>query len=180
MLIGSSDSAPADVGRLRVTLHHNLFDNVGQRAPRVRYGQVHVYNNYYVIPELAAYSYSWGVGFQPPSPGSGIVAENNFFRTERSLTPERFIAAFAGGRAIVVRDTMQTGAEDHRRIEPLDAYNRARDPDLLRDVGWAPNGLPGLRRHAHGADAAGAARRAAQLVIRGQVMNVTAGVTVMT
>ena len=39
MLIGNSDSAPEDREHLRVTLHHNLFDGVGQRAPRVRYRQ---------------------------------------------------------------------------------------------------------------------------------------------
>ena len=84
MLIGSSDNAPADVGRLRVTLHHNHFENVVQRAPRVRYGQVHVYNNYYVIPDDAVHGYSWGVGVQPLPVASGIFAENNFFRTERT------------------------------------------------------------------------------------------------
>src|SRR5688572_2651617 len=36
MLIGSSDNAPADIGKLRVTLHHNLWAGLGQRAPRVR------------------------------------------------------------------------------------------------------------------------------------------------
>ena len=138
MLIGSSDDAPADVGRLRVTLHHNWFDNVGQRVPRVRYGQVHVYNNYYVIPDDATHNYSWGVGVQPLPLASGIFAENNFFRTERSILPDQFISVFTGGRGIVVMGTMQTGAEDDRPIDPLAAYNASRDPDLLGLVGWEP------------------------------------------
>ncbi len=85
MLIGSSDNAPGDVGRLRVTLHHNLFENIGQRAPRLRYGQLHVYNNYYVVPDPDVHGYSWGVGVQPLPVTSGIFAENNFFRTEMSV-----------------------------------------------------------------------------------------------
>ena len=64
MLIGSSDSAAADRGKLRVTLHHNLFDGIGQRAPRVRFGQVHIFNNYYKIERVPNYGYSWGVGVE--------------------------------------------------------------------------------------------------------------------
>jgi len=30
-----------------VTFHHNRFSNVTERAPRVRFGRVHVFNNYY-------------------------------------------------------------------------------------------------------------------------------------
>ena len=82
MLIGSSDSAPADRGKLRVTLHHNLFDGIGQRAPRVRFGQVHVYNNLYRIEERRATAYSWGVGIE-----SAIYAENNFFQVDRATSP---------------------------------------------------------------------------------------------
>ena len=130
MLIGSSDNAPGDVGRLRVTLHHNHFDNVVQRAPRVRYGQVHVYNNYYVIPDNAVHGYSWGVGFQPVPVTSGIFAENNFFRTERTVIPDQFIAAFAGGRSIFVTGTQQTAVADDVDVDPLTSYNTARDPDL--------------------------------------------------
>ncbi len=50
MLIGSSEGAGADRGKLRVRIHQNLFDKIGQRAPRLRFGQVHVY--------------TWGVGIE--------------------------------------------------------------------------------------------------------------------
>jgi len=74
MLIGSTDTPGVDVGKLRVTVHHNRFDNVLQRAPRVRFGQVDVYNNYYVATS-PNYQYSLGVGVQ-----SAIYAQNNYFR----------------------------------------------------------------------------------------------------
>ena len=79
MLIGSSDSAPADRGKLRVTLHHNLFDDIGQRAPRVRFGQVHVYNNYYDVDDRRL-AYSWGVGVE-----SAIFAEQNVFAAAKDI-----------------------------------------------------------------------------------------------
>jgi pectate lyase len=82
MLIGSSDSTLTDRNKLRVTLHHNLFDGVGQRGPRVRFGQVHVYNNYYRPKHAESYQYSLGVGRE-----SAIYAQNNFFRTDADITP---------------------------------------------------------------------------------------------
>ncbi len=45
-LVGHSDSQTSDTA-LKVTYHHNYFDSTGQRNPRVRFGKVHVYNNYY-------------------------------------------------------------------------------------------------------------------------------------
>src|SRR5688572_20918568 len=102
MLIGSSDSASADRGNLNVTLHHNLFEDLGQRAPRVRFGQVHVYNNYYEIGNADNYVYSWGVGVE-----SAIYAENNFFRVNPStdITPDQFIERL-NGTAIHESDTL--------------------------------------------------------------------------
>jgi pectate lyase len=50
-LIGSSDSAADDLGRLHITFHHNWFDTLcWQRMPSVRYGRLHIYNNYYNCP----------------------------------------------------------------------------------------------------------------------------------
>jgi pectate lyase len=48
-LIGhSDDNASEDNGRLKVTFHHNWWaEQVIERMPRVRFGQVHVFNNYY-------------------------------------------------------------------------------------------------------------------------------------
>ena len=47
-LIGSSNDADDDLGRLHVTFHNNWFGSLcWQRIPSVRYGRVHIYNNYY-------------------------------------------------------------------------------------------------------------------------------------
>ena len=65
ILIGNSDAKTADDGKLNVTLHHNYFHNLVQRAPRVRWGKVHVYNNYYQTDDESGeyrYAYSLGVG----------------------------------------------------------------------------------------------------------------------
>lgn len=132
MLIGSSDSASADRGKLRVTLHHNLFDDLGQRTPRVRFGQVHIYNNYYKIEHNPVFSYSWGVGIE-----SAIYAENNFFKTDHTITPDQFIAYWKG-TAIHESGTYVNGTADKHLVDVLAAYNAAKDPDLLSDVGWVP------------------------------------------
>lgn len=47
-LVGHSSSqnaAALDRGHLNVTFHHNLFVNIDDRAPRVRFGNVHAFNN---------------------------------------------------------------------------------------------------------------------------------------
>lgn len=136
MLIGSSDSAIADRGKLKVTIHHNLFEDLGQRAARVRFGQVHIYNNYYKISNPENYVYSWGVGIE-----SAIYAENNFFwvNPSISITPDQFIARY-NGTAIHETGTLLNAPSQsgHHMIDLLAAYNEANDPDLASDVGWTP------------------------------------------
>jgi len=71
-LVGSADGTPADVGKLKETFHHNWWGNLcGARMPRVRYGQVHVFNNYY---SCSGNSYCVGVGYD-----CQILLEDNYF-----------------------------------------------------------------------------------------------------
>lgn len=45
-LVGASDNATSDRGHLNVTFHHNWYDRVDERIPRMRFGNAHVYNLY--------------------------------------------------------------------------------------------------------------------------------------
>jgi pectate lyase len=133
MLIGSSDNAPNDVGKLRVTLHHNLFEALGQRVPRVRFGQVHVYNNYYKICSTPGYGYSWGVGIE-----SQIFAEENFFLMDTStIAPARILSRF-NGTNIHAAGSLVSIEPRPRDIDLVAEYNAVNDPDLVPTVAWAP------------------------------------------
>jgi pectate lyase len=138
---GSSDNAPLDVGRLRVTLHHNLFEAIGQRAARVRFGQVHVYNNLYRIGNLANYQYSWGVGIQ-----SQIYAENNFFDVDEDVALGGIIerlngtAMFETGTLVDRTLGHDNGIPHGDPVSLLDEYNAVTDPDIVDASGttWIP------------------------------------------
>jgi pectate lyase len=71
MLLGHSDSASTDAGRLRTTIHHNYFDGSTQRHPRVRFGEpIHVYNNYFRANAL------YGAA---STMNGGVLVEGNYF-----------------------------------------------------------------------------------------------------
>lgn len=90
-LIGSSSSATADEGKLRVTFSNNVFRAIQSRAPRVRFGQVHLFNNYYVGSKTAdVYKNSYSVG---PGTNAKILSNANVFEI-----------AGAGGCDSVVRN----------------------------------------------------------------------------
>lgn len=125
MLIGSTDTVGVDVGKLRVTVHHNKFDNVLQRAPRVRFGQVDVYDNYYIATS-PDYQYSLGVGVQ-----SAIYAQNNYFTVK---APVGNVIHYWKGTAITATGSWVNG----RPADLVGAYNAAYDPDLSPDAGWTP------------------------------------------
>lgn len=133
MLIGSSNTVGPDVGRLNVTLHHNLFEDTVQRLPRVRFGKVDVYNNYYVLRNADTFQYAWGVGVQ-----SAIYAENNFFSLGEGIAPDDVIFDW-GGTVITEKGTWARVADGYPGpVNLLDAYNASHDPDLGADAGWTP------------------------------------------
>jgi pectate lyase len=72
-LVGhSDDNASEDTGHLRVTFHHDWWaDNVVERMPRVRFGQVHLFDNLYTA---AGNDYCVGIGN-----GANVLTENNVF-----------------------------------------------------------------------------------------------------
>jgi len=132
MLIGNSDSANGDRGKLRVTLHHNEFEGVVQRAPRVRFGQVHVYNNRYVVPEDSGdYRYSLGVSTE-----SAVYAENNAFTTPSHVEVADLVKSW-NGTALHQTGTLFNGFPVDL-LAIYNAYNSGSERDLTADVGWTP------------------------------------------
>jgi pectate lyase len=67
--VGHSNSQSSDV-QITATFHHNWFEGSSSRHPRVRYGQVHVYNN------LFDGNTTYGVG---SAYGAKVLVEYNYF-----------------------------------------------------------------------------------------------------
>ncbi|HZO63791.1 MAG TPA: hypothetical protein VFB74_02205 [Kribbellaceae bacterium] len=133
MLIGSTNTPGVDVDRLKVTLHHNFIDGLVQRTPRVRFGQVDVYNNYYRIPVADPYEYSWGVGVQ-----SALYVENNYLALGDEVTTDSVVFDW-GGTVMTEKGTwVRAGTPFPRQMSLLEAYNATHDPDIGSDAGWTP------------------------------------------
>ena len=133
MLIGSTNTPGVDVGKLRVTLHHNRFANLGQRVPRVRFGQVDVYNNYYYLTDEDVFQYAWGVGVQ-----SAIYAENNFILRSADIPLDAVVYNW-GGLAMTEKGSLtRIGTGAVVAVNFLEEFNATRDPDIATDAGWTP------------------------------------------
>ncbi|MFF8641222.1 polysaccharide lyase family 1 protein [Streptomyces sp. NPDC015345] len=134
LMIGNSDSAGAtDRGKLRVTLHHNLFRDVVERAPRVRFGKVDAYNNHFVVPR-DGYQYSFGIGAE-----SQLVAQHNAFTLPRGVGAGQILKKWKEAPVTADHNHVNGG-----RVDLIGAHN-ARFPDepLQSGAGWTPH----LRTH---------------------------------
>jgi pectate lyase len=99
-LIGSSDGATGDAGHLKVTFHHDWWaDNVDERMPRVRFGQVHVFDSLYTA---AGNHYCIGLGVD-----ANLLVENNAFIGVR--TPIEGARYASEASAVVARGNVYEG-----------------------------------------------------------------------
>ena len=81
-LLGGSDVAGLvpgyGPGVIDVTFHGNYYQNMIQRMPRVRFGRVHVYNNFYDVNRLSNAEYRLGDAWATGT-AAKLVTENNLF-----------------------------------------------------------------------------------------------------
>lgn len=95
ILIGHSDSNDAeDTGKLRVTFHDNNFSRIVQRTPRVRFGNIHLYNNVFdnnTSDPIYKYQYSFGVG-----KNSRTLSEYNVFNVKGLTDHCKLYKGFGG------------------------------------------------------------------------------------
>ncbi|MEU5099631.1 pectate lyase [Streptomyces sp. NPDC020996] len=152
ILIGNSDSAATaavDRGHLKVTLHHNLFSNLVERAPRVRFGQVDSYNNHFVGGD--DYSYSYGIGME-----SQLVAEHNAFTLPAGVSAAKVLKKWKEA-PVTAADNYVNGT-----LTDLIAVHNAEIPaeTLQSGAGWTPTlrtridpakAVPGIVDHCAGA-----------------------------
>ncbi|MER5379674.1 pectate lyase [Streptomyces sp. NPDC002688] len=130
ILIGNSDSAATaavDRGHLKVTLHHNLFTGLVERAPRVRFGQVDSYNNHFVAD--ATYSYSFGIGME-----SQLVAEHNAFTLPDSVSAAKVLKKWKEA-PLTAADNYVNGV----RTDLIAVHNAEIPAETLQSgAGWTP------------------------------------------
>lgn len=124
-LVGGSDSASADEGKLRVTFSNNVYRDIASRAPRVRYGQVHLFNNYFVGSKThAVYPVSYSVGV---AHAAKILSNNNVFEVAGARVCKDVVRDFGGAIAGAFRDSGSL-----LNAAPLGAC------DVSASVGWTP------------------------------------------
>ncbi len=72
-LVGSSES---DLSNGFITYHHNLYENIDSRAPLLRGGTAHIYNNYYVSLNES------GINSRA---GARAKVDNNYFKDSKDV-----------------------------------------------------------------------------------------------
>ncbi|MEU6140277.1 pectate lyase [Streptomyces sp. NPDC047081] len=138
MLIGSSDSEPS--GKLRVTLHHNIWKGVVQRAPLTRVGQVHIYNNFYDVTTQNGYALQYSINSRAKAQ---VVAQNNYWNVPSTVKVSKIFSGDGTG-AIAGSGNLVNGTT----TDLVAAYNAANSKKILTTVNWTPTLTAGLESSA--------------------------------
>ncbi|MGW0331639.1 pectate lyase family protein [Streptomyces sp. NPDC003011] len=138
MLIGSSDTD--SVGKLRVSIHHNVWKGIVQRAPLARIGQIHLYNNVYDTTALNGYAPKYSIDSRAKAQ---VVAEHNHWtvpaggKTAKLLSGDGTGAVAGGGNLV-----------NGTATDVVAAYNAANSKKLKTTVNWTPTLTAGLETSA--------------------------------
>lgn len=138
MLIGSSDTD--STGKLRVSIHHNVWKGIGQRAPLARIGQIHVYNNYYDVTTVHGYVSQYSINSRA---NAQVVAEKNYWRLPSGGNAAKLLTGDGTG-AIAGTGNLVNG----KTTDLVAAYNAASSKDLKTTVNWTPSLKAGLESSA--------------------------------
>ncbi|MET8297577.1 polysaccharide lyase family 1 protein [Streptomyces sp. NPDC001591] len=133
MLIGSSDKD----SKLRVTLHHNLFQGIVQRAPLARVGQIHLYDNYYETATLNGYAHSYSINSRAHAQ---VVAQNNYWALSGGRKTSQLLSGDGTG-AVAGSGNLVDGAV----TDLVGAYNAEHSgKKIATTVNWTPKLTAGL------------------------------------
>ncbi|TLS42569.1 pectate lyase [Streptomyces montanus] len=130
LMIGNSDSAGStDAGKLKVTLHHNRFDGIVERAPRVRFGQVDAYNNHFVVTKDQSYSYTFGIGAS-----SQLYAEKNALSLPAGVSAAKTLKKWSEAPL-----TAQNNYVNGKQVDLIAVHNAEIPGETLQSgAGWTP------------------------------------------
>jgi len=138
MLIGSSDTD--STGKLRVSIHHNVWKGIVQRAPLARLGQIHVYNNVYDVTALNGYELQYSINSRAKAQ---VVAQNNFWKTSASQKVSKLFSGDGTGSIAGSGNLVNGTATDL-----VAAYNASSSKKIKTTVNWTPALTAGLETSA--------------------------------
>jgi len=138
MLIGSSDTD--STGKLRVSIHHNVWKGIVQRAPLSRLGQIHLYNNVYDTAPLNGYTLQYSINSRARAQ---VVAQANYWRIPASQKVSKLVSGDGTG-SIAGSGNLVNGTT----TDLVAAYNAASSKKIRTTVNWKPTLTAGLESSA--------------------------------
>ncbi|MEU8971459.1 polysaccharide lyase family 1 protein [Streptomyces monashensis] len=138
MLIGSSDTD--STGKLRVSLHHNVWKGVVQRAPLSRIGQIHIYNNVYDTTTVDGYAPLYSINSRARAQ---VVAQNNFWQVPSGGKVAKLLSGDGTGSIAGSGNLVNGTATDLVAV-----YNAANSKKIRTTVNWTPTLTAGLESSA--------------------------------
>ncbi|MCZ0988031.1 pectate lyase family protein [Streptomyces diastatochromogenes] len=138
MLIGSSDTD--STGKLHVSIHHNVWKGIVQRAPLARIGQIHVYNNVYDTTTLDGYAPLYSINSRAKAQ---VVAEDNYWKVPSGGKVSKLLSGDGTGSVAGGGNLVNGTATDL-----VAAYNSASSKKIKTTVNWTPTLTAGLETSA--------------------------------